>query len=441
MEDLTGKQLGPYRVIGPLGEGGMASVYKGYQPGVDRSVALKILPRHFTQDLEFITRFQREAKVLARLQHPHILPVFDYGEADGYTYIVMPYLESGTLGKLLEGATLPYDQIERVLSQVGDALDYAHAQGIIHRDVKPSNILIDASQNCLLTDFGIARVVEGTDKLTATGAVLGTPAYMAPEQCKGDPLDGRADLYALGIILYEMATGRVPFIAETPVAVIIEHLYSPLPMPRSINPDLPETVERVILKALAKEPADRYQSGAELAAAFRAAVAGSAGTQQAHTVAGPTAPTRRVLSSRVPAALPRRAVFLVLLMLVLGLGGLFVAYQAGAFTAKEQAAVLAPVQTDFPLPADAWNVSKAAKSERITFNTKLSNKELLQFYRQKFEEQGWVERIYSTYMDEASLRLLFDDAANGKTVDVSVMDMGVNTAEDVRFVAIDYIMY
>src|SRR5574341_1446763 len=211
MENLTGKQFGAYQIVAPLGEGGMAAVYKAYHPAMERYVALKVLPRHFADDPQFIARFQREAKLLAQLQHPHILPVFDYGQAEGYTYIVMPFVESGTLTDLLKGSPLPLAQIRDIASQVGDALDYAHSLGLLHRDVKPSNVLVDKRGNCLLTDFGIAKIVEGGAKLTNTGGILGTPAYMSPEQGRGDKVDARTDVYALGVMLYEMAVGRVPF--------------------------------------------------------------------------------------------------------------------------------------------------------------------------------------------------------------------------------------
>ncbi len=180
MEDLTGKQLGPYQVVAALGEGGMAAVYKAFQPGMERYVALKILPRHFASDPEFVGRFEQEAKVLARLQHPHILPVFDYGQSDGYTYIAMPFLESGDLTDLMHSQPLPLAQIRQIVSRVGDALDYAHSRGLIHRDVKPSNILLDERGNCLLSDSGITKIVEGTAHFTATGGFVGTPAYTPP---------------------------------------------------------------------------------------------------------------------------------------------------------------------------------------------------------------------------------------------------------------------
>ncbi len=260
MEDLTGKQFGPYRILAPLGEGGMAAVYKAFQPGVDRFVALKVLPQHYAKDPQFVERFEREAKVLAKLQHPHILPVHDFGEADGgYTYIVMPFIESGDLASLMTQRQLSLVEIGRIIGQVGDALDYAHTQDIVHRDVKPSNILVDQRGNCLLSDFGLAKIVSGyANKLTGSGFAVGTPTYMAPEQGLGQELDGRCDIYALGVILYELVTGRVPFNAETPMAVILKHVNDPLPPPRKFDPTLPEAVERVILKAMAKEPTDRY---------------------------------------------------------------------------------------------------------------------------------------------------------------------------------------
>ncbi|MFQ5923521.1 MAG: serine/threonine-protein kinase [Anaerolineales bacterium] len=273
MEDLTGKQLGQYQIIAPLGEGGMAAVYKAYQLGkMNRIVALKILPQHLAEQLEFVKRFDREANVLAKLQHPRILPVFDFGESDGYTYLAMPFIESGTLADLLHGKPLPLPQIRSLTIQITEALDCAHSQGLVHRDVKPSNVLVDERGNCLLSDFGITKILEGTEKLTSTGGIVGTPAYMSPEQGRGETLDRRSDIYSLGVMLYEMATGRVPFRADTPLAVIIKHMQDPLPPPRTINPTLPDAVERVIFKALAKGGEDRYQSAAEMARAIQVAI-------------------------------------------------------------------------------------------------------------------------------------------------------------------------
>jgi hypothetical protein len=272
MEDLTGKRLGPYTVVEPLGEGGMAAVYKAYQPAMDRFVALKILPRQYADDPDFVARFSQEARVIAKLEHQNILPVFDFGEAEGYAYIGMRFVETGTLADYLQGEPLSLEQVCRIITQVGGALDYAHARGVVHRDLKPSNVLIDHSGNCLLTDFGLAKMVEGSAQLTATGCVLGTPAYMSPEQGLGKPAEARSDIYALGVVLYEMTTGRLPYHAETPVAIILKHIQGPLPPPRTRNPGLPESVERVILKSLAKEPADRYSTAGEMVHALRAAI-------------------------------------------------------------------------------------------------------------------------------------------------------------------------
>jgi serine/threonine protein kinase len=273
MENLTGKQLGPYQIVAPLGEGGMAAVFKAYHPSMDRYVALKVLPRHFSSNPEFIQRFSQEARLIAKLEHPHILPVHDFGESDGYTYLAMRLVEGGSLADFLKKRRkLDLALISRIVSQVGSALNYAHEKGIIHRDFKPGNILIDKFENCLLTDFGIAKLVEATSHLTHTGGILGTPAYISPEQGSGKPIDNRSDIYSLGVVLYQMVVGDLPYKADTPMAVIYKHIHDPLPLPRQRVPDLPESIERVILKALAKNPDDRYSTVADLVNALRNAI-------------------------------------------------------------------------------------------------------------------------------------------------------------------------
>jgi len=371
MEDLTGKQLGPYQIVAPLGEGGMAAVFRAYQPGMERYVALKILPRVFADDPAFSARFQREARILAQLQHPHILPVFDFGQAEGYSYIVMPYVPSGTLTDSMQGEPLPLPRIRQVISQVGDALSYAHGRGLVHRDVKPSNVLIDERGNCLLTDFGVARMVESSVNLTATGTVVGTPAYMSPEQGAGREIDTRSDIYSLGIILYELATGRVPYRAETPIAVVFMHVSAPLPMPRSLNPALPEAVERVILKALAKNPDERYQTAEDMVEALQRAI------PEATTVKGKAEPRSTAKPPRArwapsptlvalpdgqviaPPAPPRRMpgwawgliVLGVALVALLAAGGILLASRAKEQFSSALASLFPRAATSAPVPS------------------------------------------------------------------------------------------
>lgn len=276
MADMTGKTLGKYRIVERLGRGGMAEVYKAYQPGLDRYVAIKLMHGYLAEDPDFVGRFQREAKAIAALHHPHIVQMHDFDiEGDVY-YMVQEYVEGGTLKSRLQEArsqrqTIPIQETVRILTAICDAVDYAHQQGRIHRDIKPDNILFDARNRPVLTDFGIASIIGGT-RFTATGAMVGTPAYMSPEQGKGYPGDERSDVYSLGVVLYEMVTGRIPFDADTPFAVVLKHVNEPLPMPRVLNPDVPYGVERVILKALAKDPADRYQRANELSQALQEAL-------------------------------------------------------------------------------------------------------------------------------------------------------------------------
>jgi serine/threonine-protein kinase len=343
----------------------MATVYKAYQPAMDRYVALKILPKHLAGDPQFLARFQQEAKVLAQLQHPHILPIHDYGQTEGYTYLVMPFIESGTLVGLMTEKPLPLQQIRRIISQIGDALDYAHSRGLVHRDVKPSNVLIDNRGNCLLTDFGIAKLVQGNSKLTTAGGIVGTPAYMSPEQGLGEKIDARSDIYALGVILYELATGRAPYNAETPMAVMIKHINDPLPPPRTLNPELPGSVERVIMKALAKNPLDRFESAAAMVQALIAAIPETVAfgavsyTPQAAEVTPEVEAVTTKPYSKIPTTQIRAGQRAVRPWMVGGLALVLVAAVAGAFalfnsgpsatpTATQASVAAAPTQTAAP---------------------------------------------------------------------------------------------
>src|SRR3972149_3842205 len=270
MADLVGTTRGRYRVLARLGRGGMADVYKAFQPSLDRYVAIKVLHPSMVEDKEFVGRFQREAKSVAALRHSNIIQVFDYDSQGDTYYMVMEFIDGPTLKAALEEVhhrreQLPLDVALRIVSDVGSALGYAHEQGVVHRDIKPANILLDRAGRVILTDFGVAKILTGT-KVTVTGTVLGTPAYMSPEQGMGEHGDSRSDIYSLGVVLYELATGRLPFDADTPLAVLLKHVHDPLPLPREVNPSLPEDIERIILKALAKEPADRYATVQEMLA-------------------------------------------------------------------------------------------------------------------------------------------------------------------------------
>ena len=275
MPDLIGKTLGGYRIIEQIGMGGMATVYRAYHATMDRYVAVKVLPEQMSQDESFRRCFEQEVKVVACLEHAYILPVHDYGEAEGRLYLVMRYIEAGTLKDRLARGPLDLAEVSRIIRQVGRALEYAHRMGVVHRDVKPSNVLVDAQGDCYLTDFGLARMLEASAQLTAPGVGVGTSAYMSPEQGRGERVDVRSDVYSLGVMLYEMVTGRVPYEAETPLAVILKHITAPLPLPREVAPGIPEGVERVILRALAKDADDRFQTVGEMVAALDVSVQGA----------------------------------------------------------------------------------------------------------------------------------------------------------------------
>jgi len=272
---LEGLTLGKYRVLEPLGRGGMARVYRAYHPQLDRYVAIKVMRTDLADDEEFQVRFQREARAVAALRHPNIVQVFDFDIEGEISYMVMELMAGDTLKTRLDdyrvrGQQMPCGEMVRVMLDVLEGLAYAHSEGMIHRDIKPGNILLTQRGQAVLADFGVAHIIGGT-RYTAPNALRGTRQYMAPEQGMDGRSDARSDIYSLGIVLYEMLTQQRPFDADTPLAVLMKHLNDPLPLPRQINTAIPEPLERVVLKALAKKPEERYQGAQDMARALRAA--------------------------------------------------------------------------------------------------------------------------------------------------------------------------
>lgn len=274
MATLSGTSLGKYAVYERLGRGGMAEVYKGRHERLDRTVAIKVLHSFLAEGDDFLARFEREARAVASLRHPHIVQVYDFDVEDESVYMVMEYISGGSLKDRLqqaaaEGRYLPYGDVVTLVKHIASALDAAHAEGMLHRDVKPANVMLDEKGRAYLADFGIARIVS-TTQFTATGTLVGTPAYMSPEQGRGEALTPASDLYSLGVILYEMLTNSIPFDADTPLAIIHKQIHDPLPPARALRADLPQAIESVLERALAKAPEERFPSAQAFAQALEA---------------------------------------------------------------------------------------------------------------------------------------------------------------------------
>ncbi len=302
-DNLIGATLGQYTILEEIGRGGMATVYKARQQSVNRVVAVKVLPPHFLHDPGFLERFTREVDVASHLEHPHILPIYDYGEADGVPFITMRFLGGGSMAQLVRRGIPTIEWIRKPFMQVAQGLDYAHQEGVIHRDLKPGNIMLDEHNNAYLADFGIARVFGSN----LTGSmIIGTPAYMSPEQANGLPIDSRSDIYALGIVLFELITGREPFQAETPMALLLKHINEPMPPLRDFRQGVPDLVEDVIAKSTDKEPDERYSSATEMAEAFDEAVR-SSGEVSTKSIITPPAEPAPVGETAVTAPIPPEA--------------------------------------------------------------------------------------------------------------------------------------
>jgi len=261
--------IGRYEVKSELGRGGMATVYHAYDPRFKRDVAIKVLPREFLHDPSFRARFEREAQTIAALEHTAIVPVYDFGEQSGVPYFVMRLMPGGSLADhLKQKGSLTLQEVSRIFNRLAPALDHAHSKGVIHRDLKPGNILFDQNNDSYLSDFGIAKLTQGSGSFTGS-AIVGTPSYMSPEQARSDAVvDARSDVYALGAILFELLTGQTPYKGDTPMGVVVKHITEPVPRILSVDPNLPADCETLISKAMAKDPNARYQTAGEFASAL-----------------------------------------------------------------------------------------------------------------------------------------------------------------------------
>jgi serine/threonine protein kinase len=320
-----GSVFGQYRIIDSLGRGGMASVFRAHEAALDRFVALKVLPAEFLHEESFAARFEREAKVVAKLEHPNIIPIFAFGIEQGIPWMSMRLISGGSLSGPLKAGQITRERAVQIIRAVADGLTYAHAHGVVHRDIKPQNILVDEHGGVYLADFGIARMVEGGASITRTGLVSGTPQYMAPEQATGQPVDHRVDIYALGIVAYELFTGAAPFTADTPVAVLLKQVSAPIPIPSSEH--VPEALLGPLMKCLAKVPGDRWQTAAEFAQAIERGMAlvtttvGSVPPSLPTTVGGmaPTAPSPIRRPPPLPAGAKSSGQGLLIALVVFGL--------------------------------------------------------------------------------------------------------------------------
>ena len=395
-------KFGRYEIKGEIGRGGMATVYHAYDPRFEREVALKVLPREMLHDLQFRTRFEREAKTIAMLEHPAIVPVYDFGEEDGQPYFVMRYMTGGSLSERMKKGPMSVQDAAHLMTHIASALDDAHAKGIIHRDLKPGNILYDQFNEPYVSDFGIAKLSASQANVTGS-AIIGTPAYMSPEQAQGEGIDGRSDIYGLGVILFEMLTGQQPYHGDTPMSVVVKQITDPVPHILDVRSDLPTDIEFIIEKAMAKDRNERFQDVKSLADALNAVASGqslslgpsdSTVVASAKTVAATRRPSQPPLGTvvaqrkqvpqvaepvQVPQA-PNRKIGLwigigaaVLIVCVMAVGGIFllrnkIPFLAGSIPTPTQSVV----QPSPTVPVNAPTATAVVVSLPVATNTPAS---------------------------------------------------------------------
>ena len=410
-----GENVGPYRIIEQLGQGGMATVFKAYHPALDRYVAIKVMHPAFMQDPQFLRRFEREAKVVAKLDHPNIVPVYDFADHLRQPFLVMKFVEGETLKAVLDRGWPAKDRILEIVRAIGNALSYAHGQGVLHRDIKPSNILLTESGGVFLTDFGLARMAEAGQSTLSGDQLLGTPHYISPEQARGEQnLDEGTDIYSLGIVLYQLCVGRVPFSSDTPFSIIHDHIYTPLPLPRSINAKIPEDLEKVLLKSLAKDRQDRFKNVAETVQAFERAVQGISPwapteTVVASPVAAPVLPAVTAAQTGPQPARPTRRwawivggllmTTLCLVSFLISMAGALGGTAAAAPQSVDQPVQSQPIGSPTPLPPDP--VAEAEHLVSVEPNNPKAHAELAL----ALAEAGQAERAAAEYAIAAELYL------------------------------------
>ncbi|RIK31237.1 MAG: hypothetical protein DCC56_03365 [Anaerolineae bacterium] len=354
------EKIGIYEIKSELGRGGMATVYRGYDSRFEREVAVKILPPELLHaDPQFRARFQREAKIIAQLEHPSIVPVYDVGETEDtkLPYFVMKYMNGGSLSERIKKGIMSVAEAARILEQIAPGLDEAHSRGFIHRDLKPSNILFDSRGTPYISDFGIAKISQGTGTMTGSG-IIGTPAYMAPEQATGDSVDGRADIYALGIILFEMLTGKQPYEADTPMAVAIKHVTDPVPRILTFNPNLPPDMDLIIQKAMAKDRNDRFNTAVEMVQTLKE-IAGDFGPEKKTQ----TLTALRTAVKQKPTDGKKKLSPTTIAFIALGILGVAA---AGLFLSNRNSLPVASEATDTAAPASTATVTSAPTLESTT---------------------------------------------------------------------------
>ncbi|CAG0956629.1 eukaryotic-like serine/threonine-protein kinase [Anaerolineales bacterium] len=313
-------QIGRYKIKSELGRGGMATVYLAFDPSFNRDVAIKVLPREMLHDPQFRARFEREIKMAAGLEHPAIVPVYDVGEDNGQPYFVMRLLTGGSLAEIIAQGRISFEETARIISKIAQGLTYAHKKGVVHRDLKPDNILFDENGDPFISDFGVARLAESTGSLTGSSGVIGTPAYMSPEQARGDVIDSRSDIYGLGVIVYQMLSGHQPYSADTPMGVVVKHITEPVPEILSDVPSLPAAVDQVIRLSMAKDKNKRYATAVDLAKALNLIAFGEEGN---FTPASDTGIRTGVYGAAGGSSRGRTGLVVALIILVVAAVGVF----------------------------------------------------------------------------------------------------------------------